>query len=265
MEVFDIAAVVCCLSVLVFYHIFSFSYVLFFNFNDHFQLSSTLRAGYNWFIKHAEKQDAPSVTLAIQTLRNTILVAIFVGGQSFIYGFNILSSLSENSSIPAIVRSVILSTCLFLSFLCWANVIRLASHIGFYLSISYKNKNLKPAHVPSQLQSPTTSVGIELQHLENGNALAIHTSSGNLPIKSKDYDDDEENFDFNKSFYLMKMLLICFSFGFRFIFISIPFVFYILGPTALVVATFILILFLYIIEPNNHRCNLTKKVDSPVD
>ena len=67
----------------------------------------------------------------VQTLRNTILVSIFVGGSAFQYGFLFLNT--PPNSLREQVRQIILAILLFSSFLCWANTIRYANHLAYTL------------------------------------------------------------------------------------------------------------------------------------
>jgi hypothetical protein len=98
------------------------------------QLSINIKNLTDWLLKHKEKGDAPSVTLAVHTLRNTILVAIFLGGNAFNYAFTFTNNyLSYSGNEIMQIRSIVLSTCLFCSFLCWACVIRYASHNGYLI------------------------------------------------------------------------------------------------------------------------------------
>jgi hypothetical protein len=96
------------------------------------RLSINLRNAEQWIGKHKEKSDPASVTLAVQTLRNTILVAIFVGGYSFQYALsNTHASLGETNEKR--MCSIITSSVLFASFLCWVSVIRLAAQLGYII------------------------------------------------------------------------------------------------------------------------------------
>jgi hypothetical protein len=105
------------------------------SFGNHIQLSINLNNAVNWLRKHKERGDAASVTLAVQTLRNTILVVVFLGGYSLQMGFTVLSSVATISAdqIHLKIRAVIISSCLFLSFLCWVSVVRIASNLGYFI------------------------------------------------------------------------------------------------------------------------------------
>ena len=103
----DVGAIVASsLSMTLFLGYYYYSVVENFSSNtSKIQLSRNVNNALKWLEKHTRKPDAPSVTLAIQTLRNTILVAIFVGGSSFTYGMGFLSSIN---SVREVIRSVIL-------------------------------------------------------------------------------------------------------------------------------------------------------------
>ncbi len=106
------------------------------------QLALNLKNSMHWIQKHKEKSDAQSTTLAIQTLRNTILVAVFIGGYALNSAYGIINSYEDsNKSTRSKVRNIILAVILFASFLCWANVIRLASHLGYMIgTLDYVDK-----------------------------------------------------------------------------------------------------------------------------
>ena len=95
------------------------------------QLSLNILSSYNWINKHASVSDPASCTLAVQTLRNAMIVGVFVGGSSLQFAYAYANSYSPDMNIKSKIRSAILSILLFFSFLCWANVIRIASHLSF--------------------------------------------------------------------------------------------------------------------------------------
>lgn len=218
----DTIIIVTCLVVLLFYQICF--YIFIFKFKAGFQLTRNLRNAFNWLTKHEEKQDAPSVTLAIQTLRNTILIAVFIGGQSFVYGCNSVLALKEDSSTNARLQSTIISSCLFLSFLNWANVIRYASHLGYLIGTF---EILKRNEVNRR----------SLQNVENGV----------VPGEEPPQEADSIIVDASQ---MLDMMQINFSLGFRFIYMAIPFFLYSGGSIVLVIATFVILLFVFLTEPS---------------
>ena len=89
------------------------------------QLSRNLETMAMWGQKHAEDADTASVVLAVQTLRNAIVVAIFVGGAALQTGVSQMSDgLWADKNEKEQVRSIVVSVLLIISFLNWALVIR---------------------------------------------------------------------------------------------------------------------------------------------
>lgn len=99
-------------------------------------LSIMLITGPRFIGKHLVTKDAASTTLAIQTLRNTILIIIFLGSTSFTTAYQILRETAAEDdltlSLPQI-RGVIVASLLFFSFLNFALTLRCASHLGYLI------------------------------------------------------------------------------------------------------------------------------------
>jgi uncharacterized membrane protein len=77
----------------------------------------------------------------------------------------------------------------------------------------------------------------------------VHIEEGVTAVGTEDsWDKDAEANE------LLSSTFKYFSFGFRFIFISIPFMFLNIGPVALVVTTFVLLVFLINIDHNKKEC-----------
>ena len=216
-----------------------------------------------WLLKHKNAVDPASVTLAIQTLRNTILIAIFIGGFAFQYAWLSLNALTGSittvtSSINTITvtsineasqaRCYILGVLMFSSFLCWANTIRMASHLGYVIGI-----------LPQQSK--------ELEEIKRED---LETPSGKGPRHDK-LQAIEASIEKNEQ--MMINMLWSFSLGFRFMFASIPFQFYVGGPVPLIVTTAAMIVFLnsidhtgsvqlsHTLEGNSHDGAADKKND----
>jgi Protein of unknown function, DUF599 len=200
------------------------------------------------------------LSILVQTLRNTILVSIFVGGSAFQYGFFFLNT--EPSGIRGEVRAVILSTLLFSSFLCWAGTIRYANHLGFsvgtldmkikeVLEIEKQEKEKMDSlraqslsQLEEQQEISSVSSGAHVSRTDvNGKlsyvAVAPHTAEGQHRTISDIMDGMNE---------LCVSMSTCFSLGFRFLFVSIPFAFYSAGPIALIVASAVMLIFLFEID-----------------
>ena len=139
---YEIGTIGASLGVLLSYHVVFYSWVIasisssYDKYNT--SLSANIKNSEIWLQKHKYKGDAASVTAAIQTFRNTILVATFVGGYSFNFAVSITNEYKNQTDKLSEVRSIILCTFLFLSFLCWASVIRFSSHLGYLIgSLSF--------------------------------------------------------------------------------------------------------------------------------
>ena len=136
---FGIGSIIASLASTTLYHAFFFSTVVLKK-PDNVMLSAHFANNVTFLLKHKEKADAPSVTLAIQTLRNTILVAIFIGGYAFQNATSAISLCVNSTAIDSKVSAGIVALLMFLSFLCWATVIRAAAHLGYHIgTLSYLN------------------------------------------------------------------------------------------------------------------------------
>ena len=111
------------------------------------QIQRNYATSYMWLLKHAEKNDAANVTLGIQTLRNTILVAIFIGTITFQTAVTIILKYAVQTTDIDRVQVLITSVLLFLSFLCWASVIRCASHLGYQTGVISNNYDKISKHL----------------------------------------------------------------------------------------------------------------------
>ena len=102
----DIIAVSVSLGLFFFYHLYSYlnTYVVRRSASSSIQLKKNMSNAFLWLRKHKVKDDAPTVTLAIQTLRNTILVAIFLGGGSFTTAYQLLNSVRMDVCIQNTLR-----------------------------------------------------------------------------------------------------------------------------------------------------------------
>ena len=163
----DFACLIASSGAIIIYHLQLYRSVLLYN-DKKVQLNRNLQNIYTWLSKHREKKDAPNVTLAIQTLRNTILVAIFVGGASFQYAFLILSSY-EYTTEEREARVLIVSSLMFFSFLNWAMVIRYASHFGYMVG---QDEPATPTDNAPQLQ---------VVDMEKGSNLVAGNGQVNTP------------------------------------------------------------------------------------
>lgn len=141
LSVAEISTLAVCLAVLLVYHAIYYIFILKDN-RDHTQLSANYHNAYLWVNKHLFKSDAPSSTLGIHVLRNTVLIAIFVGGSAFTIAYDYLNNF-DSYDINGVsgVRAIILATLLFCSFLNWASVIRCVSHLGYLMGTSANDED----------------------------------------------------------------------------------------------------------------------------
>jgi len=202
------------------YYLYAYS-SFFCSSKENIQLKRNLHNAMIWLSKHTIKDDPQSVTLAIQTLRNTMLAAIFVGGACFQYGFTLINTVTIAREAPTaaeIVRTVIVSTFLFLSFFAWASVIRAAAHLGYIIGV----------------------LGYSARDYETG----ILAESAEKQIKVVDMTDELVQ----NAQDMLQIMLTSFNLGFRFLFLSIPFIFYAIGPFALLVSSAFVVVCLYIFD-----------------
>ena len=136
---FDLLATFIILSAFIAYHTYFLCHI--FDREDtkkHTVVGINLQNAKLWVFKHiSEADNNASVLLAVHTLRNTILVGIFVGGSSFTFLLQTLGSSAslqlESSNQMMFIRSIILGSFFSLSFLCWTTVIRCAGRCSLTL------------------------------------------------------------------------------------------------------------------------------------
>eukprot|EP01031_Cornospumella_fuschlensis_P035665 gene35665-43256_t len=232
----DIGAIVASLGVFLLYHMAFYGVIL--SGKASIQLSLNLKNATHWIAKHRDKGDAPSVTLAIQTLRNTLIVATFVGGFAFTYAFDFTNQFhGVGNDLNLQARAIIISTLLFCSFLCWASVIRYANHIGFLIgTLSYElaieNQSSGPTNEARDLNATVQCDSDQHTVEETEEEMAKQK-------RIKRYAKVDENCRKN-----IRRLMVAFSLGFRFMFVALPFSFLTVGPIALLSATAGTIIFL---------------------
>lgn len=207
-----------------------------------------------WVQKHGEKPDAPTVTLAVQTLRNTILVAVFIGGSSLTAAVSALDILTRPVVTPQLLtRQLLIASLLFLSFLNWTQVLRYAHHVGFFVG----TLEMHVSHArETQLREATTKAAKEDA---DADATKVSPPSGDdsstvlnatrpsetaLVVESVSRSgsgsglgsvyDTEAAADLQDMAFKMTNH---FSWGFRFMYFTIPYWMYAGGPIALVASS----------------------------
>ena len=183
-----------------------------------------------------------------------------MGGSAFQYGFYFLNT--EPSDIREGVRAVILSTLLFSSFLCWAGTIRYANHLGF--SVGTLDMKIKEVLQIEKLEKERLNslqadnlIGLEEQQEISYDSPLSHVKRTNVNgkppyVSSVPQTAEVQHRTISAIMDGMNELCVsmstCFSLGFRFLFVSIPFAFYSAGPIALIVASAVMLIFLFEID-----------------
>jgi hypothetical protein len=188
-------------------------------------LTMMLQTGRAWTQKHMSGRSAPDVTLAVQTLRNTVLVATFVGTLSFTVTASTLSAAAASEDAPSRTRALLQAALLTGSFLNFALVIRSAAHSGYLIGTA---SGAAPAGASEALPLP-----LPLHHRSTEEEGASSHSSQDSPAEL---------------FTLLQMQAVHFSLGFRFLYCSIPFAFAVVGAEALIAATCCILIFLAYID-----------------
>lgn len=219
-----------------------------------------------WSDKHAEKPDAPSVTLAIQTLRNTILVGIFIGGASLQYAANACDFLVRPVgpiSPQIFCRELILGGLLFISFLNWTQVIRFANHLGYWIGTLETHVQKKREEILAREAAGSDGNDDATAGEEAGAVTLSRDVSPTVEADSNVYN----NVALKECKVIGRKMIQHFSYGLRFMYFSIPFYFYSAGPTALVVSCSFLVYFLFVFDlprpaGKTAALNRSKKHDS---
>ena len=138
-----------------------------------------------WVDKFFVKIDAASQVLVIQTIRNTVLISIFIGGLAFQYAVLTINSINtEVDTLRYLVRCIIFSGLLFLSFLNWALVIRYASHIGFIIG-SYEHHTAKAAADAAAAAAAAAAIA--------ATAAAVRAGEGEGPAQGRGMNENKSD------------------------------------------------------------------------
>ena len=213
------------------------------------QLSLNIRNSLRWVLKHREKSDAASVTLAIQTFRNTILVAVFVGGNAFTQAFNFADGYQSSVGNPIEqARYIVLAALLFGSFLSWACVIRFVAHLGYIFGTL--SHNVPPPTAPVPVATPTAVV--------DGTGEEAGKAESTAPQKPIKHVDDPHTATVKECIRIMSLNMIFFSLGFRFLFMALPFAFLSMGGAGLIIATAVMLFFFFFYDYGNHLVTISE-------
>ena len=218
MSLFEIIALSVTASILILYNLLvvSFSRGAFSR-----SLHSLVLASTAAFIrKHLSSSDPSADLLAVQSLRNTALVAIFIGGIAFQAFQTAATAAAEAASPVAASRNLILASFLLCSFLNFALVIRAASHLSFMIGAA----PVVP-HVVARADVGGGEVGPEAAFSLRFNVLCLS---------------------------LMEAMSLHFSLGFRCLYASVPFTYASSGPTALCISGGVMLAFLFYSDFGTH-------------
>lgn len=180
-----------------------------------------------------------------------------MGGSSFQYGFLFLNTPAY--TLKDQVRSIILAILLFASFLCWANTIRYANHLSYCIGGLEVQIKLVENREAQEEQARNARLDIEAgngQENVESDPRSTHSTVGNVIHKevpsllpdliAHRHRTVEEVLEGLK--VLSVSMLSSFSLGFRFLFVAIPFGFYSAGPLALIIASAVILIFLFNID-----------------
>jgi hypothetical protein len=129
----DTVAITFAIGSLFIYNIAIYSTIFIFS-SSNPQLAKVMNNAFYWMMKHQSKDDPASVQCAVHTLRNTIFVAVFIGGASVHLGLSLSDDFPKGGSLsPPQIRAMVLAILSFFSFLCWMLVIRFSAQLSFLI------------------------------------------------------------------------------------------------------------------------------------
>eukprot|EP01032_Pedospumella_encystans_P022057 gene22057-25006_t len=257
LSTFDLGAVCCTLFVFAVYHLYL--YILKPQcFNGTVPFTIHMVNSEMWIKKHKEMYDPATTVLAIQTIRNTLMVGVFIGGNAINIAYSFANDYKDLVGQRWKVRSMVLMALLFSSFICWANVVRLGSTLGYMIgTMQYSEKMRTEAIAHERRLSPISDVNSDagsVTSASDNNNIEMTTTKKRKNRKMKtptferiangDVSSDEIPDIFREGSNMVLSMTIFFSLGFRLMFISIPFAFYAAGPLALIISAGCLMAFL---------------------
>ena len=157
---------------------------------------------------------------------------------------------AKKNGIRDEVRSTILAILLFSSFLCWADTIRYANHLGY--SIGALDFKIKENEAKRKLEKERHENNLEEGEIEShslpSNEDAHNKESVTLSAHVAETHSQTEAEIMEGMNELSVSMSSSFSLGFPFLFVAIPFAFYSAGPIALMVVSAVILLFLIEID-----------------
>ena len=169
------------------------------------QLAKTTSMSLLWVRKHREKDDAASMQLAIHTFRNTLLIAIFMGGLALQAAITCGSYYTTATVSFERVRLMIISVTLLLSFLAWASVIRTCAHLGYMTGVLSYQAPPSPRNNTINTSNRRLSNNNNTTNTNNNNAIP----PSNASVDSRESDKDS-NILIQEESKIMYIMLISF-------------------------------------------------------
>lgn len=145
---------------------------------------------------------------------------------------------------------------MFCSFLCWANVTRLTSVVGYLVGTMHyvekmhadaiekeKKRRLNAADENSteQPQNMAEFVGFTPMNMASSE-VDTRRYSVSYDVVKNEYTAQPLLDSYDVTNNMLRLIALFFSYGFRLIFVSLPFAFFSAGPVALIVTTVVLLL-----------------------
>jgi len=267
MDTFEVAAVCATLVLFAAYHIHL--YIIRPSFlGESIPFAVNMVNAEMWIKKHKEAGDPTTTVLAVQTLRNTLMAAIFIGGNSIVIAYDLANDYPDLVSERLKVRSLIIMGLMFSSFLCWANVIRLASVLGYMIGTMQYSEKLRAEALALERRSPVSDSD-EISVVSAGSVDVTANNNCNsdsskkrknkkkkhhkMEVKNHVFTADSIPDIFEEGSNIVRMITVFFSFGFRLMFVSIPFAFYTAGPIALLIVAGSLFVFFPFYDFVHHK------------
>jgi hypothetical protein len=219
-------------------------------------LRLALRANPAWARRHLDEAGAAETTLAIQTLRNTVLVATFVGTLVFGQAVLALNTVGLGTPPQEKARVVLQAALQVAAFLSFASVIRTAQHIGYLLGgVHELQKSVGAARKAAAAPADAAAAGAAAPPPCAATAAAATAAAA---AEGQTNADDEESAAEVEDgvLNLVRTQAWAFSLGFRFLYCSLPFAFGVAGAAILIVAAVLILGFLVYIDHAHEPCCL---------
>jgi Protein of unknown function, DUF599 len=205
-----------------------------------------LRADALWTLRHGSiaHGGAQDVVAAVQTLRNSVLVAVFIGTVSFNTMTGALAGLRRTDKRTIEYADGLVVALLSAgSFLCFAVCIRCAAHSGYVVGGA---SFLETAPARARISSTTAAAAAAATAAAAGTADANSSTDAAVAVASK-ADTEPERLRAHL-LHLVRMQSVFFSVAFRLLYSSIPFLFATAGPVVLLSASAIMCVFLACVD-----------------